>query len=135
MLILNRNRTRRVVVDLSKKKNHWATVARWLAGAGTLLYVFSRFIPCTPASCFAPNYLAPVDVSWSQALHVAFAEHLQFGRDVVFAYGPWGFLSRGYYPATHWVAVMAWTLLSLVFWQAGRRVAGHLSGNRLLSWL
>ena len=130
MLVSNRNRTRSVVVNSLGKKIHWATVVRWLAGASTLLYVFSRFIPCMP-----PDYSALIDVSWSQALHVAFARHLQFGSDVVFGYGPWGFLCRGYYPATHPIAVIAWTMLSLVFWHAGWRVARHLSGNRLFSWI
>ena len=119
-----------MAVNSLQKNICWATAVRWLAGASTLLYVFSRFIPCTP-----PDYGALIDVSWSQALHMDFARHLQFGRDVVFGYGPWGFLCRGYYPATHPVAVIAWTMLSLVFWHAGWRVARHMSGNRLFSWI
>ena len=112
------------------KNERWAIAVRWLAAASSLLYVFSRFIPCLPT-----DYHALIDVSWSQSLHVAFARHLQFGRDVVFGYGPWGFLCRGYYPATHPVAVMAWSMLSLVFWHSGWQVARHLTGNRFFSWL
>ena len=67
-------------------------------------------------------------------MHVAFARHLQFGRDVVFGYGPWGFLCWGYYPQTHTVAVIAWTMLSLVFWLVGWRVARRMSDNLLFSW-
>jgi len=106
------------------------TAVRWLAGVSTLLYVFSRFIPYT-----LPVYQGIIDLSWSQALHMAFARHLQFGRDFVFCYGPWGFLGRGYYPATRLVAVIAWAILSLVYWCAGWRVARHLSANLLFSWL
>jgi len=68
-------------------------------------------------------------------MHVDFDRHLQFGHDVVFAYGPWGFLSRGYYPPTHPLSVIVWTILSLAFWRAGWRVACHLSDNLLVSWV
>ncbi len=76
-----------------------------------------------------------IDVSWSQTSHLAFDRHLQFGRDIVFSYGPWGFLGGGYYPPTHLIAVIAWLMLSVVFWRAGWRLARHLSDNLLVSWL
>jgi len=112
------------------KNVRWMIAIRWLAGASSLLYVLSRFIPCLP-----PDFHALIDVSWSQSLHVAFLQRLQFGREVVFGYGPWGFLCRGYHPATHPVAVIAWTMLSLIFWQAGWRVAGQIPCHRFFSWL
>jgi len=124
------NSTRTVIMNSFRKDTCWATAVRWLAGASTLLYVFSRFIPCTP-----PDYRPLIDVSWSLALHAAFDRHLQFGRDIVFSYGPWGFLASGYYPPTHLISVIAWMLLSLIFWRAGWQVARHLSGNPLVSWL
>lgn len=132
MLVSNRNRTRRVVVNSLGKKIHWATVVRWLAGVSTLLYVFSRFIPSTPVDQYL--FIEGIDNAWTQVLHAAFHQHWQFGRDIVFTYGPWGFLGRGYDPATYPVAVAAWLLLSLVFWWAGWRLARHLSGRRLFSW-
>jgi hypothetical protein len=98
-----------------------------------LFYVLSRFLPCTPPDEY-PN-LDNIDIAWTQALHAAFHQHLQFGREVVFTYGPWGFISRGYHPATHFVSWLLWIGLSVVFWVAGRRLAGHFSGNRLISWL
>ena len=129
---LNRNRTQRAVVNSLGKTIHWATVVRWLAGVSTLLYVFSRFIPGTPVDEYLFN--EDIDNAWTQVLHAAFRQHWQFGRDIVFTYGPWGFLGRGYDPATYPVAVIAWLLLSLVFWRAGWRLARHLSGHRLFSW-
>ena len=114
------------------QKIHWGTVVRWLAGASTLLYVFSRFIPSTPVDQYL--FIEGIDDAWMQVLHAAFHRHWQFGRDIVFTYGPWGFLGRGYDPATYPVAVIAWLLLSLVFWWAGWRLARHLSGHRLFSW-
>ena len=119
--------------SLSKNKAGWARVLHWLAGATSLFYVFSRFLPCTPPDEY-PNH-DNIDIAWTQALHLAFQQHLQFGREVVFTYGPWGFISRGYLPSTHLVSLLVWIGLSLVFWVAGSRLAGHFSGNRVFSWL
>ena len=115
------------------KKIRWMAVIRGLAVAGMFLYVFSRFVPCRSIDDYP--FIDDIDNAWTQALHVAFSQHWQFGRDIVFTYGPWGFLARGYYPPTYPAAVIAWTILSLVFLWAGWRLACHLSGNRLLSWL
>ncbi len=98
-----------------------------------MFYVLSRFLPCTPPDEY-PN-LDNIDIAWTQALHLAFHQHLQFGREVVFTYGPWGFISRGYHPSTHLVSLLLWIGLSVVFWVAGRRLARHFSGNRVISWL
>jgi hypothetical protein len=57
-------------------------VIRWLLGAGALLYGLSRFVPFTPT-----EFRGILDGSWMQVLHVAFIEHWQFGRDIVFTYG------------------------------------------------
>jgi hypothetical protein len=43
----------------------------------------------------APTSLAPVvglDAGWETAINVARQDHLKFGRDIQFTYGPWGFL-------------------------------------------
>jgi hypothetical protein len=126
------NSMRAVIMNFFGKDACWAAVVRWLAGASTLLYVFSRFIPGTPVDQYLFN--GDIDNAWTQVLHAALHRHWQFGRDIVFTYGPWGFLSRGYDPATYPVAVAAWLLLSLVFWRAGWRLARHLSDRRLFSW-
>ena len=68
-------------------------------------------------------------------LHTAFAERLQFGRDIVFTFGPWGFLYSGYYPATYLVSVVAWAVLAVVFWWAAWRVVTHYFENPLVCWL
>ncbi|MGC9942496.1 MAG: hypothetical protein ABSE48_11720 [Verrucomicrobiota bacterium] len=107
-------------------------IRRFIWGPG-LIYVFSRFIPCHPTGDFPLN--EPFDNIWVQILHVAFAEHLQFGREVVFTYGPWGFLARGYYPATYLVSMAAWLALSLVFVCAGWRVARYFTDNEVKAWI
>src|ERR1035441_1393707 len=108
----------------------WKRLWLWLAGGSSLLYVCSRFLPCAP-----PSHHGEIEDSYLQFLHSAFVERLQFGRDVVFPYGPWGFLYGGYHPATHLVSVMLWLGISVVFWWSGKRVARHFTGNRLGAWL
>ena len=68
-------------------------------------------------------------------LHFAFAERLQFGRDIVFTFGPWGFLYGEYDPATYLVSVVVWAVLAAVFWWAAWRVITHFFKNPLVCWL
>src|SRR5438034_3615644 len=106
------------------------TLAKWLAASTSLLFAFSRFLPSGQRGDY--NI---VDDSWIQMLHMAFAERLQFGRDIVFTFGPWGFLYGGYDPATYLISVVVWAVLAAVFWWAAWRVATHFFKNPLVSWL
>ena len=115
------------------KNIRWLTVVRGLALAGMFLYVFSRFVPGSSGGDYPFN--DGMDNAWSQVRHMAFIRHWQFGKDIVFTYGPWGFLASGYYPPTYPVAVIAWIILSLVFLCAGWRLACRFSGNRLVAGL
>ena len=110
-----------------------ARLARLLFGALVVLYVFSRFIPCTPASDYP--MVDRLENSWTQALHLAFVHQLQSGTEIIFTYGPWGFLARGYHPQTYFVAVVAWIILSVIFLCAGWRVAKFFSANIFLAGL
>ncbi len=96
----------------------------------TLSYVLSRFVPCGP-----PKHFAVLDDSWMQVLHVAFHQHWQFGRDIVFTFGPWGFLYGGYDPSTHLISVVAWVWLSVIFWQATWQAAWLCFKDRTAGWL
>ena len=116
-----------------QKKIDWALVVRLLFGAGVMLYVLSRFIPCGAVS--DSPAVGDLDYSWTQALQIGFATHRQFGTDIIFTYGPWGFLGCGYYPPTYLISVMAWASLALVFLYAGWQLACHFSGNRLVAGL
>jgi hypothetical protein len=115
------------------KNIRWLTVVRGLAMAGMCLYVFSRFIPCRSVDDYPFN--DGMDNAWSLVRHAAFIQHWQFGKDIVFTYGPWGFLARDYYPPTYPIAVTAWIILSLIFLCAGWRLASRLSDNRLVAGL
>src|SRR5665213_2768457 len=114
--------------DSSSWKWFWASMVRWLAAFTALVYTLVQFFPNAPLS--APT----IDYSWMQTLHAAFEQHWQFGRDIVFTFGPWGFLYGGYYPPTFVTSVIVWAMLAVVFWWAGWRVACHFFGNNLFSW-
>ena len=106
------------------------TLAKWLAATISLLFVFSRFLPTGGLGRYDI-----VDDSWIQMLHFAFANRLQFGRDIVFTFGPWGFLYGGYNPATYSISVIVWAVLAAVFWWAAWRVVAHFFKNPLVCWL
>ena len=106
------------------------TLAKWLAATSSLLFAFSRFLPMG-----RPRSYNIVDDAWIRMLHFAFAERLQFGRDIVFTFGPWGFLYGGYHPATYSISVLVWAVLAVVFWWAAWRVVTHFFKNPLVCWL
>lgn len=120
-------------MNTSAKPTSLARVIQLLVWVLGLLYAASRLIPCHPVSDYA-SYL-PVDNAWAQAMHVAYAQHMQFGRDIVFTYGPWGFLARGYYPPTYLISVVAWVALASVFLCAGWRLARYFTSNQVIVWL
>jgi hypothetical protein len=61
-----------------------------------------------------PLELEP-DLSLRVMTHDAFARHLQFGRDLVYTYGPWGILYRGFDPRTERIVLAVSALLAIVF--------------------
>jgi hypothetical protein len=106
------------------------TLARWLAAITSLLFAFSRFLPSG-----RPGSYGFIETAWIQMLHFAFVERLQFGRDIVFTFGPWGFLYGEYHPATYLLSVFAWAVLGAVFWWAAWRVITHFCKNPFVCWL
>lgn len=102
---------------------------RWVSAASSLLFVCVTFLPPDQ-----PQPGSPLDDSWMEILHFAFLHHLQFGRGLVFTFGPWGFLYGGYQPDTHPVSVVAWLMLAIVFWFGARRMAAISFENELGRW-
>ncbi len=69
-----------------------------------------------------------LDASWRMALGKFFLDHLQFGRDIVFTYGPLGFLMGKTYSGLLFWSLIAWQLVAactiatlIIYW--GRRLA------------
>ena len=55
-----------------------------------------------------------LDPSWTQVQTHAFTHAWQFGTDIVFTYGPWGFLATTLYdPATYRLLIGFWLVLAL----------------------
>lgn len=80
---------------------------------------------------------ADLDPSWRMTLHYALQHHLQFGRDLVFTYGPLGFiLGRTFSGADFWPLVIWQFLLTAGFALTIMRFARPLSWtNRLFYYL
>ena len=103
------------VSDAILRLRKWkVTDCAWFAtGALTLLFSISALVPWRPYIVRSSD----LDDSWVLAINAMSANGLQFGRDVVFTYGPWGFLdTRSYYPATYGRMVLGWMLIALVLW-------------------
>src|SRR5438046_1733097 len=58
------------------------------------------------------------DVSWAAVLHYAWAANWQFGRDIVFTYGPLGFLHPGIYMPETWPWFLAYQVVQRAFYIA-----------------
>ena len=60
-------------------------------GWGAFCFSFLLLTYVLPAPALP---VAEVEPGWQQLLSEAFLRHAQFGRDILFTYGPWGFLTE-----------------------------------------
>jgi hypothetical protein len=79
---------------------------------------------------------AGIDPSWQSYLTEMFLRHAQFGRDIVFTYGPWGFLSE---PRGN-PAIYPWLLLGRTILAIGTAISLAYLGSehirsRFYRWL
>ena len=95
---------------------HFLQLVGWLLLAGSLLYVF-------PA---APEVARGLDESWKAFLSFAFLAGKHFGTEVVFTYGPWGFLI---YPR-NFPGMFPWIVLGRLVLVSGCSVGLALLGVR-----
>ena len=98
--------------------------ADWVARATFFLLMALVMItlPLAPAN--------ELDASWRMALGKFFHDGLQFGRDVVFTYGPLGFLMGKTYAGSQFTSLIVWQLLqgvifTLVIFRQGLRLDGY----------
>lgn len=104
-----------------------ASTAKKIAIALTAIASILVLVPFEPS--FPGHHL---DWSWAYAMNVAVAKGLQFGRDIVFTYGPLASVSTGlYHPATDFGTMLGRLILAaaviMVFWGSCDR--------RYLFWL
>lgn len=69
------------------------------------LAMIGLVILCVPWSPWMPN--AGLDASWVFVLHHAFAEAWQWGKDIIFTFGPLGFTYAGmFHPETYSIMLL-----------------------------
>jgi hypothetical protein len=90
--------------------NRRERLMRRLAAGISLFYALNVIVP------WRPQFTGDVDDSWIYPLHLAFANGWQFGRDIAFTYGPWGFLTAGFAPQTIGTLLITWILATAVLW-------------------
>lgn len=83
---------------------------RRFAAVVSLFYALNVIVP------WRSQFTGDVDDSWIYPLHLAFAQHWQWGRDIAFTYGPWGFLTAGFAPQTIHTLLLVWILATGVLW-------------------
>jgi len=82
---------------LSRRSGYWFI-------AGAILFFSFLKLPATTLAEVPPQ-------SWEAVLVFAFDHHLQWGRDLVFTYGPLGFLPNDYYWGTDFWLILAWSVV------------------------
>lgn len=95
----------------------------WAAFGVGLLYALICLPPWVPAFLTDAELRDP---SWQYALHEAFAQGVQFGTQVLFTYGPYGFVAtRTFHPATYTLMLAVWVALGVTLfahtWRLARR--------------
>src|SRR5262245_32317938 len=106
--------------------DRWAV--GWLLWLGALgLYLACVFVP------WGLTYpKGDLDLSWVMVLNWARGVGADFGREIVFTFGPWGFAMYGYAPHTHVAHVAAWGVLAAAFFAGAIHLSGRLPGR---GWL
>ena len=90
-------------------------LAAWKRATLFLLAVLVLAVLAISLPRVGPSLAEDVDTSLSAVLHYAYQHHLQYGTDIVFTYGPLGFLTFFYYyPHAFAAQIIAHFILGLV---------------------
>ena len=100
---------------LRRTPSNVARVARTVLGIiGTIalcLTVLAVFVPLNPSMP-----VSGLDTSWMMSMNQAVAQHLVFGRDIIFTFGPYASIYTGlYHPATDWRMIWSSSFLGLAY--------------------
>ncbi len=90
-------------------------------GIETALFFISLLVASAVFIPWKPNFsMMGLDPSWMLSLHYFFEHGHVFGKDIIFTYGPYGFISTYlYYPATYQIMVFAYLFFTVVYTAAG----------------
>ena len=99
-------------MTISKIKKAKNKVFLWLLGILSLIYCLLMILPWNPGV-----YGFDIDQSWASALHIAIAKGIQFGSDLIYTYGPYGFIQVDlYFQDTYIYAFGLRLFIALVVW-------------------
>jgi hypothetical protein len=107
----------------------------WLAvGVAALLFGLALFVPWQPLMPTEgrelSSNLALLEPSWKNALNESFARGMRFGEQIVFTFGPWGFLfTKMYHPSTFPLLIAAWAFMGSMLVVTGFQIARRLTLN------
>jgi hypothetical protein len=109
-----------------------------LIASVTVFYAVMLLAAWQPQFFSTETVRSGLDSGWAFALHAFHAKGLQHGRDVVFTYGPLGFLEpRFYHPDTYNLLLSRSAAFAVVFWVGvwsyGRRVIPNILARAM--WL
>jgi len=105
--------------------NRWLRTAWWAVLAILLVFNLSLFMPWGTSS---PGRGDELDASWGMVLHWAHIHRMDFGHQIVFTYGPWGFIFGRWGPETFKWVMCGWALLAMAYF------AGIVGISRHLEW-
>jgi hypothetical protein len=110
-----------------------SAIARSVASAGInrVLAGFAVILLCLAGYYFPISPDVHLDPSWQMALTYGWSHHWIYGQDIVFTYGPWGWLTTRYHDTDTFLVRFAWELV----WKTTAtlffvRAAWHLSTFR-----
>jgi hypothetical protein len=84
------------------------SIVAWLLLFGLVFIALGPLHPSLPA--------AGLDPSWVQVINTAYLHHWQWGRDIVFTYGPLGFLyTKAFHPQLFTSLLLYWLLIGSAF--------------------
>ena len=97
------------ISKLTRSKNQ---IFCWFLGILSLIYCLLMILPWNPQA-----YGFDLDQSWASALHIAIAQGMQFGRDFIYTYGPYGYTQVDLYFPDTYVSSFCWRLfIALAVW-------------------
>jgi len=85
-----------------------------------LLYCLSVYVPWG----YRP-YINPSNNGWVLTLHYAFTHGWQSGKDIIFTFGPLGFLYYGITPITECYTILAWLFMGVVLFLSVNELLGR----------
>ena len=122
------------MTTITKNRNTVKRVILLVIGCLLLGYCLLTILPWQPV-----GYGYSLDESWASAVHIAFRDKIQFGKDFISAYGPYGFLrvASYYFPETYAYAFGFSCLIAIAAWAGLFRLIRHCVslGNGAVFWL